>query len=131
MQGEDISAISDAGIVHVIYNSTSRPVFCTVQLWRPGGTGLRSCRSRRPVRLRVVGVELRRDDRSDLAIGAPFEDLPAAGVTQTDAGAVIVIYGTAAGLTATTANPAQLWHQDVSGVNDVLQQGDRFGHSLY
>ena len=50
-----------------------------------------------------------------------------------DAGAVVVIYGTATatGLTATTANPAQFWHQDVSGANDTAQIGDRFGHSLY
>jgi len=130
--GEDVNAIRDAGIVHVIYNSTSGPVFSTSQLWRQGSGGIPDvAEDGDQFGYSLSAWNYGRDDRSDLAIGAPFEDLPAAGVTQTDAGAVIVIYGTAAGLTATTANPAQLWHQDVSGVNDVLQQGDRFGHSLY
>jgi hypothetical protein len=130
--GEDFNALSDAGIVQVIYNSTAGPVFSTAQLWRQGAGGIpETAEAGDQFGYALSAWNYGRDDRTDLAIGAPFEDLPAAGVTQTDAGAVVVIYGTAAGLTATTANPAQLWHQDVSGVNDVVQQGDRFGHSLY
>jgi hypothetical protein len=45
-----------------------------------------------------------------------------------DAGVVTVIYGTSTGLVGTGA---QLWHQDVSGINDVLQAGDHFGQALY
>jgi hypothetical protein len=130
--GEDINSVADAGIVQVIYNSTSGPVFGTAQLFRQGTGGIpETAEAGDQFGYALSAWNYGRDDRSDLAIGAPFEDLPASGVSQTNAGAVIVVYGTAAGLTATTANPAQLWHQDVSGVNDVLQQGDRFGYSLY
>jgi hypothetical protein len=130
--GEDVGAIVDAGIVQVIYNSTSGPVFSTAQLWIQGSGGIPDAAEQGDqFGYALSAWNYGRDDRSDLAIGAPFEDLPSGGVSQTDAGAVVVIYGTAAGLTATTANPAQLWHQDVSGVNDVVQQGDRFGLSLY
>ena len=71
--------------------------------------------------------------QSDLAIGVPFEDFfsSIANSQLDNAGFVIVIYGTSTGLTATSANPAQFWHQDVSGINDVMQAGDRFGHALY
>ena len=130
--GEDVGAIVDAGIVQVIYNSTAGPVFSTAQLWIQGSGGIPDAAEQGDqFGYALSAWNYGRDDRSDLAIGAPFEDLPSGGVSQTDAGAVVVIYGTASGLTATTANPAQLWHQDVSGVNDVLQQGDRFGRSLY
>jgi hypothetical protein len=130
--GENIGTVADAGIVNVLHGSTSGLITTTTQTWRQGGSGLPEvAEAGDQFGYALSAWNYGRDDRSDLAIGAPFEDLPSGGVTQTDAGAVVVIYGTAAGLTATTANPAQLWHQDVSGVNDVLQQGDRFGYSLY
>ena len=43
------------------------------------------------------------------------------------AGAVNVIYGSAAGLTATDN---QLWHQNSSGIADAAEAGDHFGGSL-
>jgi hypothetical protein len=130
--GENIGSVADAGIVNVLYGTTSGLALNTSQTWRQGGSGLPEvAEAGDQFGYALSAWNYGRDDRSDLAIGSPFEDLPSGGITQTDAGAVIVIYGTAAGLTATTANPAQLWHQDVSGVNDVLQQGDRFGFSLY
>ena len=41
-------------------------------------------------------------------------------------GTLVVIYGSATGLNA-TATPADLWHLNVSGINDTAQPGDRFG----
>jgi hypothetical protein len=54
-----------------------------------------------------------------LAIGAPGEDVGALS----DAGAVNVIYGSAAGLNAAGD---QIWHQDVAGIEGVAEAGDRF-----
>jgi hypothetical protein len=68
------------------------------------------------------------DGFADLAIGAPGETL--AG--QAGAGAVSVIYGTAAGLStaASTGHPAhQFLHEDVTGFS-TTEAGDRFGTSL-
>lgn len=63
------------------------------------------------------------DGFDDVALGYPGEDVGAAF----DAGAVNVLYGSAAKLTATGD---QFWHQDVAGVLDVAESGDQFGASL-
>jgi hypothetical protein len=63
------------------------------------------------------------DGFADLAVGAPYEDVG----TVADAGAVNVLYGNAAGLSA-AGN--QLWHQNVGGVEDSAEPADRFGSAL-
>jgi hypothetical protein len=90
--GEDINAVTDAGIVQVIYNSTTAPVFSMAQLWRQGGGGIPEiAEAGDQFGCALSAWNYGRDDGSDLAIGAPFEDLPAGGISQTDAGAVVVI----------------------------------------
>src|SRR5207249_2275194 len=65
------------------------------------------------------------DGFADLAVGVPHEDVGAIG----DAGAVNVLYGSAAGLQA--VSPAdQFWTQDSAGVKDAAESGDTFGASL-
>lgn len=59
----------------------------------------------------------------DLAIGAPTEDVGSV----IDAGLVHVLYGTAAGVTATGS---QVWSQNSAGVGDSVETGDGFGGSL-
>jgi hypothetical protein len=68
------------------------------------------------------------DGFGDLAIGVPQEDIGAIK----DAGAVNVIYGSAAGLTATDPSvPAsQFWNQDSAGVPDRAEANDHFGTAL-
>ena len=63
------------------------------------------------------------DGYADLAVGTPFEDVGAAA----DAGAVTVLYGSAAGLTAAGS---QQWTQDSPGVPDSAEAGDQFGVAL-
>ncbi len=69
------------------------------------------------------------DGFGDLAIGIPNEDTPAG---TTDSGAVIVIYGSANGLTTTssTVPAAQFWSQNATGVPGPSQAGDHFGAAL-
>jgi hypothetical protein len=62
--------------------------------------------------------------QADLAIGMPFRDLG----TLTDAGAVIVLYGSVSGLTNAGS---QLWTQDSPGILDSAEAGDQFGRALY
>jgi len=65
--------------------------------------------------------------QSDLAIGVPFEDVGSI----VDAGAVNVIYGSGNRLVPNDSfTPAQIFHQDTSGVLDLAEAGDRFGTSL-
>lgn len=66
-----------------------------------------------------------RDGYVDLAIGTPGEDVGAIA----DAGAVYVVYGSAAGLGAGARLPLEL-HQDVALVLDTAQANDRFGAAL-
>jgi hypothetical protein len=63
------------------------------------------------------------DGFADLAVGVPAED---AG-TIVNAGAVNVLYGTAAGL---TGSGSQLFTQDSPGVGSAAEQGDLFGLAL-
>jgi hypothetical protein len=63
------------------------------------------------------------DGFDDLAIGVPGESKG----TILGAGVVIVLHGSASGLTV-TGN--QLWHQSVNGVLNDAEANDRFGSSL-
>ena len=73
--------------------------------------------------LGAVPGDFNGDGRGDLAVGVTGE-----GVGSFDgAGAVNVLYGRAAGLSA-TGN--QLWSQDSAGVLDAREGGDSFGYAL-
>jgi disulfide bond formation protein DsbB len=63
------------------------------------------------------------DGYADLAIGAPWEDL---GFKE-DAGVVIVLYGSADGLSATDS---QRWNQNRGGIRDEAETGDQFGWTI-
>ena len=63
------------------------------------------------------------DGFSDLAIGVPSEGLG----EHVDAGAVNVIYGSGVGL---HEDDDQFWHQDVPGVEGVVESDDFFGRAL-
>jgi hypothetical protein len=69
------------------------------------------------------------DGFADLAIGIPHEETPAGTV---DAGAVIVIYGTVAGLNGfeVLRNPPQFWSQNSPGVPGSSEAHDEFGAAL-
>ena len=72
----------------------------------------------------LAARDLNGDGFSDLVTGVPFED----GST-TDDGGVSVIYGSAAGLSATVV-PDQFLGQDSPNVEGTAEGGDRFGTSL-
>ena len=80
------------------------------------------------------------DGVADLAIGAPDEGvvaMRAVGGTPTPvnlaaAGTVTIVYGTPVnGLSTAASAPAPLLlHQDIAGVLDIVEAGDRFGAAL-
>jgi hypothetical protein len=71
----------------------------------------------------LAGGDFNHDTFTDLGVGAPFEDV---GGTA-DAGAVSVLPGSAAGLTAVGG---QLFTQDTPGVPGSAQELDFFGFTL-
>jgi hypothetical protein len=130
--GEDINTIVDAGIVQVLYGTLTGPSLTSTQLWQQGANGLPdAAETGDQFGYALSAWNYGRSFHSDLAIGAPFENLMSGSVDVVDAGAVVVIYGSFTGLNATTINPADFWHQNVSGVEDVSQASDRFGQALY
>jgi hypothetical protein len=129
--GENIGAITDAGIVNVLYGSANGPSLTRVQTWHQDSTGIADvAEPGDQFGYAVSAWNFGKDSKADLAVGVPFEDL-ASTVTDTlqqDAGAVHLLYGATSGLSSAGS---QFWTQDSSGINDTSQVGDRFGHSLY
>src|SRR6266540_2112955 len=70
-----------------------------------------------------VWADFDNDGFVDLAVGTPSEDVG----TTVNAGAVTVLYGSAAGLSATGS---QQFTQDTAGVPDAVEGDDHFGHLL-
>lgn len=78
---------------------------------------------------RMVKADFNGDGWADLAIGIPVKDVGEA----TAAGAVVVIYGSSAGLDARGGDgiPAsQFWTQSSPGVPGGSEESDRFGSAL-
>lgn len=132
--GEAIGSITNAGIVQVLYGSLAGPSLTRVQIWHQDrGNVPDTAEIGDQFGYALSAWNFGKGGQSDLAVGVPFEDLisVSTGTQQVDAGAVILIYGNPAGLDATVIQPAQFWHQDTSGINDVAQPGDNFGRALY
>jgi hypothetical protein len=114
----------DSGAVNVIYGSGAGLTAAGNQVWTQDSGGIRDFREAGDQFGRaLIGGDFNRDGYADLAIGVPFENVSA----HSDAGAVNVIYGSAAGLTA-TGN--QFWSQDSPGINNASERGDLFGFAL-
>lgn len=72
------------------------------------------------------------DGYLDMAVGVPREEAGVSGpgsINNDNTGAVNVIYGSAAGLSA-TAIPDQFWTQDSPNIEDAAEIGDMFGTAL-
>jgi FG-GAP repeat protein len=125
---EDVGTVTDAGAVHVLYGSPSglQATAPNDQFWSQDSPNVGdSAEPFDKFGSFVAAGEFNADGFADLAIGVPFEDVGAVS----DAGAVQVLYGSAAGLQA-TAPDDQLWSQDSPSVLDTAEPGDRFGSSL-
>jgi hypothetical protein len=70
------------------------------------------------------------DQYDDLAVGIPYEAHGTGPATIQFGGAINVIHGTNAGLAATPAFPARIWHQGVADIDGEPELGDFFGRTL-
>jgi len=122
--------IFDSGAVNVIYGSskglssaiTSQGDGRADQIWTQAITvGIEPYDS---FGYALATGDFNNDGFSDLAIGVPREDI---GTNIPDAGAVNVIYGSSAGLSA-TGN--QVWTQNSQGIQGRAGAGDWFGYAL-
>lgn len=125
---EDIGTIQDAGAVNVLYGSSAGLSTSAVadQFWHQNVASVQDvAEDGDNFGWSLATGDFNRDGYEDLAIGAWWEDV---GTAQ-DAGAVNLIYGSPAGLSAISV-PDQFWHQNVASVVDVAETGDAFGVSL-
>lgn len=120
--GEDTSTFTDNGVVSVIYGSVTGLVSDSNQLWDVAATGVASDQNEALFGFSATSGDFNGDGYADLAVGVPGQDVSGAGA----AGAVVVLYGSAAGLIATGA---QMWSQD-GAILDDPGSGDNFGFAL-
>ena len=122
--GEDIGDITDAGAVNVLYGSGAGLTAGGDQLWHQARVGIRGgAEDGDMFSDSVAGGDFDGDGFDDLAIGVPGEDIG----DITDAGAVNVLYGSGAGL---TAGGDELWHQAMAEIRGGAEDGDLFGDSV-
>jgi hypothetical protein len=123
---ESISGVTGAGAVHVFYGrSASTFNTATDQFWHQDVPGVQgAAETNDHFGAALAAGDFNKDGFDDLAIGIPDEDSPS---TVSNSGAVIVLYGTASGLSATNN---QFWGQNATGIADTSESGDRFGAAL-
>ena len=120
---DEVGGDGGAGSAVVLYGSAGGLTAAGSQLWNQDSPGVLGEAEPNDGNSDVVAGDFDNDAFADLALGFQYEDI---GTIQ-DAGAVNVIYGTAAGLSS-TGN--QLWHQDVTGVEEEAEETDWFGAAL-
>ena len=121
---EDVGTVFDAGAINVLYGSASRLTATGNQQWLQGSGGIVGVAEESDFFGSALAAgDFNNDTFADLAIGAPFEDVGSV----LDAGAINVLYGSAARLTA-TGN--QQFFQGGGGVIGVAEDGDTFGFAL-
>ena len=137
---EDVSGESNAGAVNVLYGRSNGLATGGDQLWHQGSPGIPGALERddRFGWSLAVG-NFNGDGYDDLAIGIPYESyvVDAKGVVifgrsappdwRVEAGAVVVLYGGPAGL---SAKDSKILHQERSGVKGKGQLEDHFGAAL-
>ncbi|MCH7974979.1 MAG: FG-GAP repeat protein, partial [Bacteroidetes bacterium] len=124
IRGEDIGGANAAGAVAVIYGTNTGLSSAASQLWSqdtPGIDGVAEVSD--DFGFSLAAGDFDNDNFDDLAVGVPFEGVGA----MSDAGAVNVIYGTAAGLSSTDN---QLFSEDTAGIPLTVEANDNFGYSL-
>jgi len=129
--GQTVGGNASAGAVNVIYGHSGGLNAANNQFWTVDGTNIKgNHNANAQFGFALAAGDFNDDSRADLAIGAPGEDISAAGsqAAVSNAGAVHVLYGSSSRLTATNS---QLWDENNTGVTcSTAATGDRFGTAL-
>src|SRR5690606_25530118 len=119
---DDVSTITDAGSVHILYGSANGLTATGDQVWHSDSAGIQGIAEadERYGQVLTAG-DFDCDGHDDLAVGVPLESLSA-----NEGGFVNVLYGSAGGLTSLD----DAWYQSGSGVPDTFEANDHFGAAL-
>ena len=127
---ETIGTSFGTGAVNVIYGSSgglSATAVIADQMWTQNSTDIDGvAETKEYFSNSLSSGDYNGDGRDDLAVGTPAEDVG----TVIDAGAVNVIYGSLGGLSATAVIADQMWTQNSTDIEDVVERIDWFGDSL-
>jgi hypothetical protein len=122
--GEGVGSIEGAGAVNVLYGSAAGLSGAGSQLFSQDTAGVPGAAEPfDEFGAALAAGDLNGDGFTDLAVGAPSEDVGAIEL----AGAVNVLYGSAAGLSGAGS---QLFSQDTAGVAGTAEPFDEFGSAL-
>jgi cysteine-rich repeat protein len=120
----DDTTVANGGAVHIVYGADSGPDPKNDASFREGVAGVAGVNEAGDQFGYALAVgDFDGDGYDDLAVGEPYETAAA----QANAGAAVVLYGSASGLTA--AGSSQWW-QSKAGVLGSSEPGDNFGKSL-
>ncbi len=122
---ENASGMVDAGAINVFYGWANSGLGAThSQYLTQDDTDMEdTCEDSDEFGRALASGDFNSDGYPDTAIGIPSEDIG----TALTAGAVQVLYGGAAGVSAVGD---QFWHQDVGNMDGAAETGDMFGYSL-
>jgi hypothetical protein len=127
IRGENVGSIVDAGAVEVIYGSSvglSATSPLPDQFWTQDSPDINDHADPGDhFSDSLASGDFNGDGKADLAIGVDTEDVGSIP----DAGGVEVIYGSSAGLSATSPRADQFWTQDSTNIEEVAEDGDFFG----
>src|SRR5207253_7498307 len=122
--GADVGVNVDAGAVTVLYGTATGLSASGSQTWDQDLPDVGECAETGDHFWgALTWGDFNGDGFADLAVGVPGEDVDGT----VDVGAVNVLYGSAARLSATNS---QLWSQNSVGMPDVAEAGDHFGSAL-
>jgi hypothetical protein len=122
---EDVGSIFNAGAVNVLYGSEAglQAVSPDDQFFTQDSPGVEDVSEAYDgFGGSLAAGDFNLDGTFDLALGEPLEDVD----TLLDAGAVNVLYGSAAGLQVVSPED-QFFTQDSPGVKDIAEEQDHFG----
>ena len=121
--GEDAGGMNNAGGAAVIYGTNAGLSNVGSQLWSQAGAIAGTPEADDSFGWSLATGDFDNDTFDDLVAGVPFEDVGAIS----NAGAVNVIYGTAAGLSSADN---ELFSEATPGIPLATEADDRFGFSL-
>lgn len=121
---EDLDSVENAGAVQVFDGTASGLAALHTELWHQNRSTVAEDNETGDQFGRALAAgRFNTDTYADLAVGVPSEDIG----TVIDGGAVVIVNGSASGLTGTGS---KVWHQATPGIDGALESSDRFGYVL-